>query len=563
MNFYGVTLFLSATACLTLAVVAWYRRPAEGAKLLSLLLLTMGLTSLAYGLDSVTPSLPLKIFWNHAQYLVGMPIPSLMVLLALCLSGQSYRIKPALVIFLISICALIVLVNFTNGWHHLTYRSVWVADDRGIFLLAKERGPLYWLLPTYEYIAIPWAALIVLRRLFNVRGLYRIQLGLILAAIMAPIIFNVPYILRLMPDPHLNLTLLGFTIACLALAWGMFRHRLLDVIPYSRESFFEQSSDALIVMDLTERILDFNPTTAKLLPSPTAQWIGKPISLLVESVPALSGLLKSPPAPDLTLNDRRYQVRVWPLIRSANRTLGHFVCLSDITEQHRIQEELRRMIANREEELRQATREALHATEEESRRIGQDIHDGLCQELIGLSRLTEQLAKEVPTADQKLGQLLKEVGNQAAHLARLARDYSHDLTMHNLEVQSLPEALAVMADRMEHLFQVNIEINIGSELDFLSNDQSVNLYRIVREGVSNAIRHAKATTIWIDIVQQEKALVISVSSNGQPISTGQKIVSGLGLRQIAMRARLIGATARLIPRPDLCATLKVILPRPS
>jgi len=205
-----------------------------------------------------------------------------------------------------------------------------------------------------------------------------------------------------------------------------------------------------------------------------------------------------------------------------------------------------------EAELREAMSEALNAAECQARRIGEDLHDGLCQELIGLARLTENLVHDLPDLPAPGRERLELIRRQALRLARVARDLSHDLTLHELHVQTLPEALGTLAERTEQMFQNSVEVNCGLESASLTTEQEQHVYRIVREAVTNAVIHGKARRIWIDIFSESGMVSVVVSNDGGPPIDPERISEGLGMRQMRMRARLLEGEIRFrrVDRPN-------------
>lgn len=227
---------------------------------------------------------------------------------------------------------------------------------------------------------------------------------------------------------------------------------------------------------------------------------------------------------------------------------------------HAANTQLAALLASREEELRQATNEALTAAESEAGRIGQDIHDSLCQELIGLARLAESATPCHEGTRPSSCEALSRIRERAAQLAGVARSYSHSLTLDELEVQSLPEALETLARRNNEMFHTETETNICEDLEFLTHEQTVHLYRIIREAFANAVKHAKATHIWIDVVREPDHLVVSVSNDGIPLAAVALRHDGQGLRQMRMRASLLGGVLDLRDNGSNQTVLEMILP---
>jgi PAS domain S-box-containing protein len=227
---------------------------------------------------------------------------------------------------------------------------------------------------------------------------------------------------------------------------------------------------------------------------------------------------------------------------------------------HAANTQLAALLASREEELRRVTNDALTAAQSEAGRIGQDIHDSLCQDLIGLSRLAECATPGHDGAAPPCAEVLSQIRERAAQLAGVARGFSHNLTLHELEVQTLPEALETLARRTNEMFQTETETNICENLDFLTNEQSVHLYRIIREALANAVKHAKAAHVWIDLVREPHRLAVSVSNDGTPLPDAPRRHDGLGMRQMRMRASLLGGELDLRNNGRSQTVLELIMP---
>ena len=76
------------------------------------------------------------------------------------------------------------------------------------------------------------------------------------------------------------------------------------------------------------------------------------------------------------------------------------------------------------------------------------------------------------------------------------------------------------------------------------------VYRVVREAVVNAIRHGKARHIWIDVIHEERQVVVSVTNDGLPLPPDVEHVPGVGMRQMRMRAGQLGGAFSLYTDPQ-------------
>jgi ACR3 family arsenite efflux pump ArsB len=134
----------------------------------------------------------------------------------------------------------------------------------------------------------------------------------------------------------------------------------------------------------------------------------------------------------------------------------------------------------------------------------------------------------------------------------------YGLSVTELDVQSLPEALDSLARRMEQIFDINIEINAGEDLPQLSATENNHIYRIVREAVFNANRHGKAPHIWIDAIHEKTRLVLSVTNDGLPVPNPAP--PGFGTRQIQMRTRLLNGRFSLTQKSERKTVAELIVP---
>lgn len=158
-----------------------------------------------------------------------------------------------------------------------------------------------------------------------------------------------------------------------------------------------------------------------------------------------------------------------------------------------VNKELLREISTR----KRIQREILEISNSEQRRIGQDLHDSVCQELAGIAYLTGSLvrnltAKGFPDATlaQQIAALLRE---SVFHTQRVAKG----LSPVGLETDGLVLALKSIAEDTTKFFHVECSTScIGSGVIY-SNDAAIHLFYITKEAIHNAIRHGKATKIDI------------------------------------------------------------------
>src|SRR5438874_703905 len=188
------------------------------------------------------------------------------------------------------------------------------------------------------------------------------------------------------------------------------------------------------------------------------------------------------------------------------------------------------------EQRRRLEIELLTAVESERQRIGQDLHDDLCQRLGAIALLSGSLAKEVSAIDQKLGEKVGKIPSLVTETIGSCRNLARGLHPVPLASAGLPAALAELAARVPA--DVKFHWPHSERIDF-EPMVALHLYRIAEEAVGNAVKHARAKSITIGLAILAGRPVLEIADDGKGI--GQKLkTEGMGLRNMQYRANVIG-----------------------
>ncbi len=188
----------------------------------------------------------------------------------------------------------------------------------------------------------------------------------------------------------------------------------------------------------------------------------------------------------------------------------------------------------------------LDAVTAEQQRFGSDLHDGLLQQLTGLSLLIRsQLTRASrgatlePKDLQQIGGLLDEAISEARRMSRAMMPVV-------LEQKGLAYALEDLVKQAGASGRARCSARIALRGRVPEPSQANHLFRIAQEAVQNALKHSRAETIKLDLVDDDEALELRVADDGvgllEPDGSSR---SGMGLRTMEYRARAIGATLRL------------------
>jgi signal transduction histidine kinase len=186
-----------------------------------------------------------------------------------------------------------------------------------------------------------------------------------------------------------------------------------------------------------------------------------------------------------------------------------------------------------------AERQLLAVSDREQKRLGQDLHDGLGQHLVGVAFLVKSLGQDATAVQQarldEIGRLLTEAIDQTRGLAR-------GLYSQTLELDGLLAALRELATHTERVY--GVPCHVRGDAGELALPVQVQLYRIAREAIANAAKHAHAKAI--EIALDRTTLVVRDDGIGIGTPSGD----GMGLHVMDYRAKMIGGAIQVIARPS-------------
>jgi PAS domain S-box-containing protein len=212
----------------------------------------------------------------------------------------------------------------------------------------------------------------------------------------------------------------------------------------------------------------------------------------------------------------------------------------DVTEQRAADEALQRSLAalrEREEQLRLMSLRQTAIREEERKRLGFDLHDGVCQELVGIGILIESARQRgVSTAsDETLGRAQSHLRTVGEHLRLLARE----LRPLQLSDLGLGECLRTLAEGMA-TDQVQITVGVPTPIPRLAEETEVAVYRVAQEALANAVRHAEAQRVALTLGTFNGTLALEVRDDGRGFDRTGMHTSALGLIAMEERAASLG-----------------------
>lgn len=186
--------------------------------------------------------------------------------------------------------------------------------------------------------------------------------------------------------------------------------------------------------------------------------------------------------------------------------------------------------------------EILEISNREQRRLGSDLHDGLGQELTGLSLLLKGLEVQLEREAPQYSAQVAKISDLLARAIQSTRSLARGLAPVNLERGGLPEALKHLAARCTDMYNLQCTFTMhGQKVPELEEGAATHLYRVAQEATTNAARYAEAKSIAIELRTVGRKLQLSITDDGIGLSAGlAQRRPGLGLKIMEYRARMLG-----------------------
>jgi signal transduction histidine kinase len=212
------------------------------------------------------------------------------------------------------------------------------------------------------------------------------------------------------------------------------------------------------------------------------------------------------------------------------------------------------------EERKRLETELLEIAENERRRIGFDLHDDLGQKLTGMLLITRALEQRLSREGHKDAEETRRI----CELIEQSVNHTHNLAHHFSSIDAtggdLAEVMNGLAATVEKMFGIPCECTVKGEIPQLPENTNAQFYKISQEAVSNAIKHGKASCVWISIVGNSQKLVVTIRNDGIPFSPPRNPKARMGLRTMNYRANTIGAEFEIKPNQKNGTIVTCVLP---
>src|SRR4051812_30293897 len=348
----GLGLAVGGAAYLGMLWYVWRRRAAAGGTSLVLVLLGIFLWSGCYAIELTTRSVATAEVWSGLKFVGIVTVPgALWVFVRQYTTRRGVSRRAAALLCVEPVIVLTLLAVPATRWLVHGYSPEDVAAGTLGGPPVPVPGPVFWVHALYSWVLLIAALGLFVQRVGRVGGPYRRQANVVIVASLLPLIGNVLYNLNLFGLGKVDPAPFLFIVFTTVLVWGIFRLRLLDLVPVARGALIAQMVEAVVVLDVQGRVADVNPAAVGVLGESRAALIGRYAEDLLPDVAALLARHRAGATTEGEFSlagpdgdNRDYAVSVSSLRDRGGAEIARLLVLRDVTDRVVAEQRLRDLL---------------------------------------------------------------------------------------------------------------------------------------------------------------------------------------------------------------------------
>jgi PAS domain S-box-containing protein len=229
----------------------------------------------------------------------------------------------------------------------------------------------------------------------------------------------------------------------------------------------------------------------------------------------------------------------------------------DLTDRKRAERALAASLAEQrasEEKLRRFAAREVAVREAERKRLGFDLHDNVCQELIGVGMLVASVRQRLGPERGDLAIELARASHFLAELVEHLRLLARELRPLQLRDLGLEESLHALAIRMSSP-TTSVVARVTSPVPRVADEVEMSMYRVAQEALANALRHAEPSSIALTLVVHDGRIRLEVHDDGCGFDPTRRPSEALGLTSMEERALALGGRLSVESAPGAGTTI--------
>jgi signal transduction histidine kinase len=569
--------FFASVIALGLVINTRNRKRSEATLYFALCMLSAGLWSFFSGMHLIVDSFQAKVLWSDAKFLFVATLPVFWLLLAWTFSNKKESIATQTLIKLFFLPAITVLLVATNGFHYLVFSEVGPLKTEHFESIARDYGPWFWIHTVYSYTLFVVGIGVFIQCIFKSKGHFRAQAIVMASGSLAPFVFNAIYLSNPLAFRFLDYTPVAFAATGVVYFLGLFKFKMLDLMPIAQAEIVRSMEDVVIVTDLDGIIVDANEAASMLRIGRSGSEVGHPI---VQAFPLLADVWSASKDSEKISKEiqvlidstaRWYRADVKQIFNASGKLEGKLVVLRDVSDAKKAQIQL--------QEAKLKADELSHLKSAFLSNMSHDVRTPLA----GIIGMADLLIEECEGDHKEFALMIRQSGHRllkqlnsllsVSHLSAGKLDH-HRRVLNLVDVVSRLISSAKM-DLEEKQVQLHVslpDIPLKADLD------PDHLSHAISHILDHAVRYTNEGSVHFDLSKERDEAVFRISDTGRGFepefirSIGQVMGalelaelgldsgSGLGLRVAHGLIEEMGGRLLIKTEPGLGSVFTVRLP---
>ncbi|HEY4207049.1 MAG TPA: PAS domain S-box protein [Puia sp.] len=318
-------------------------------------------------------------------------------------------------------------------------------------------------------------------------------------------------------------------------------------------SLLESAPDAMVIMDERNHIQLINAQTEKLFGFAAGEIIGKSVELLLPD-----DYRKGSESTGRRKNGQQFPVEITLSPLETAEGLLITAAIRDITERKTAEQALKALeeeiMNQRVQEQKSITRAIISAQEQERNRIGQELHDNICQ-IISTAKLYLTVAKEdKPELSEFVNYPIELIENAVKEIRALSE--RNVTPLKDIDLEDMVQTLVGNLARTTSI-KTNLAYRVVDQA--IDDGLKLNTYRLIQEQLNNIVKHAEAKKVSVSIESEDHYINVAVSDDGKGFDVSKKR-NGIGISNMINRVESYNGDIRIQSSPGTGCTIRFKFP---
>jgi len=298
-----------------------------------------------YAFEYASTELETKIMWSKFSYFGIVYCSVSFFFFSLEFSSQFRLLKKKFIIVMYSIATLFILSPFTNDIHHLHWISYSINTEAQT--TNYTYGPFFWLFFTFSYITLIGGIFNIGMFCVRLSNHYKRQMYLLFFSSFLPMLGNLIYVFHINPVPGFDWTPFSFLLTGILVAINISQFNMFDLVPFARNKLMEIIPDAILIVNKSLRIADYNQAFRDLIIDNKKELIGQQLEAIIPQRKELIEMVISnseyQTEISLIINGecRHFDLQTVTLFDQKKESTGLLIILKDVTRHFLAEEEIK------------------------------------------------------------------------------------------------------------------------------------------------------------------------------------------------------------------------------